>query len=160
MKSVTIPRSITIINNGVFYGCDSLLNVYCFAEQVPLIDYNSFSRNSNTILHVPKESVESYKTDFWWKHFFSTIIALIDEELLQGFHSEAVKPIHIQACNGQITFEGSMTDLSIIIYATNGAKVASGQLSPHVTLTLETNIQKGDIAIVKMGAKSVKVVMK
>ena len=39
-------------------------------------------------------------------------------------------------------------------------EVASGVAEENVTLTLDTQMTKGEVAIVKMGAKSVKVMMK
>jgi len=66
----------------------------------------------------------------------------------------------IKASNGTITIEGLEADTPVAIYATSGTEVANGVAEEDATLTLETNLQKGDIAIVKMSAKSVKVVMK
>ena len=102
--SVTIPNSVTTIDYLAFYGCtnlssviigreirridyDAFLNcieladVYCYAENVPNT-WNEAFRDSYieyATLHVPAQSVNTYKTIEPWKNF-GEIIALTDDD--------------------------------------------------------------------------------
>jgi hypothetical protein len=76
-----------------------------------------------------------------------------------GMEAIPATVVLIKASNGIITIEGMETDTPVAVYTTSGIEVANG-VAEEATLTLEINLQKGDIAIVKMGTKSVKVVMK
>ena len=52
------------------------------------------------------------------------------------------------------------TNVNVHIYSMNGTKVASGTAKPNATLTLHTDLAIGEMAIVTIGEKSIKVVMK
>ncbi len=64
MKTITIPNRVTSIGTSSFYKNTSLLDVYCYAEQVPNTKWDSFSgsNNANVTLHVPEASLASYKS--------------------------------------------------------------------------------------------------
>ena len=104
LTSVTIPNSVTgierfafsgcsgltsvIIGNGVtsmgryaFEGCSEILDVYCYAENVPSTDSDAFKSSSiaDATLHVPATSVESYQVTSPWSGF-GKIVALTEEE--------------------------------------------------------------------------------
>lgn len=66
----------------------------------------------------------------------------------------------IKADNGIVTIQGLEKGTPVAIYTTAGTEVVNGVAEEDATLTLDTRMQKGDVAIVKMGAKSVKVMMK
>ena len=82
-----------------------------------------------------------------------------DEEE-KGILKVASTPALIQSSNGIITIQGLEKGTSVSVYTTSGMEVASGVAEENVTLTLETQMTKGEVTIVKMGAKSVKVMMK
>ena len=82
-----------------------------------------------------------------------------DEEE-KGILKVASTPALIQSSNGIITIEGLEKGTSVSVYTVSGMEVASGVAEENVTLTLDTQMTKGEVAIVKMGAKSVKVLMK
>ena len=105
LKSITIPNSVTTIEDYAFYECSSLSSiiigenvnqigeealsyckglkdVYCYAENVPITNYNSFngySINSNSSLHVPAKAIDLYKGTYPWSGF-KTIVALTEED--------------------------------------------------------------------------------
>ena len=104
LTSVTIPNSVTYIGEGVFYGCSGLtsvtignginsiggrafaycpeiIDVYCYAQNVPTTSSDAF-QNSDieyATLHVPSNPVNAYKAKEPWKNFKS-IVALTDED--------------------------------------------------------------------------------
>ncbi|MBQ8273449.1 MAG: leucine-rich repeat protein, partial [Bacteroidaceae bacterium] len=42
MNSVSIPKSVESIGDYAFYNCSELLDVYCYAENVPSTAYYAF----------------------------------------------------------------------------------------------------------------------
>lgn len=59
------------IEDYAFSGCIKLLNVYCNAKSPPFVDLETFSYSSKqeASLHVPSESVDHYKNDYYWNQF-------------------------------------------------------------------------------------------
>ena len=109
LTSVTIPNSVTTIYPYAFSGCKSLtsisigsglteiwghafensselLDVYCYAEDVPgITGFNAgfdegdeprhlFSTLGNATLHVPAGSVDAYKAGSYWNMNFKEIV--------------------------------------------------------------------------------------
>lgn len=66
----------------------------------------------------------------------------------------------IQTMNGTLTIQGLEEGTAVGVYSASGKEVTNGIAEEDATVTLDTDLQKGDIAVVKMGAKSVKVMMK
>ena len=81
LTSVTIGNSVTSIGYEAFRDCPELLDVYCYAENVPSTKSNAFygSYTENPTLHVPDASIESYKATEPWR-WFRKIVALTPEE--------------------------------------------------------------------------------
>ena len=81
LTSVTIGNSVTSIWYAAFSGCSKLLDVYCYAVDVPFAQSNAFSTSNRekATLHVPAASIESYKATAPWSRF-GKIVALTDEE--------------------------------------------------------------------------------
>ena len=77
LTSVTIGNGVESIGQLAFSYCPELLDVYCYAENVPYTESNAFDGSSiqNPTLHVPNASVESYKTTEPWSSF-GNIVAL------------------------------------------------------------------------------------
>ena len=81
LTSLTIGNSVTSIGGVAFYGCSKLLDVYCYAVDVPSTQSNAFngSYSEYLTLHVPAGSIDSYKATEPWSGF-GKIVALTDEE--------------------------------------------------------------------------------
>ena len=75
--SVTIPSSVTFIGNDAFYNCSDLKDVYCMAEDLPIVLEDAFRAcNLGSIsLHVPSKSVAAYRSEAPWCNF-KEVIAL------------------------------------------------------------------------------------
>ena len=78
LSSVVIPSGVTYIGGSAFCGCSSLTDLYCYAKEVPQIDFNVSDITINTItLHVPTVSVDAYKAAEPWK-YFKEIVAIVE----------------------------------------------------------------------------------
>ncbi len=71
LSKVTIGSGVTKIEGGAFLGSSKLSTLYCYAKNPPTLNSNAFTTTAyNTcILYVPKESLESYKSNDSWKKF-------------------------------------------------------------------------------------------
>ena len=81
LTSVTIGSGVKYINGNAFANCPELLDVYCYAEDVPDTQIDAFdgSYPENATLHVPDASIDSYKASAPWSGF-GKIVALTPEE--------------------------------------------------------------------------------
>ena len=71
LTAITIPSSVTSIGTQAFMECGTLQNVYCYAENVPATQSNTFEYTdiSNATLHVPAQAVDSYRNTAPWSGF-------------------------------------------------------------------------------------------
>ena len=81
LTNVILPTSLQSISDAVFYGCDNLDTIYCYATTPPeLYDEYVFS-NYNATLYIPCEAVDVYKADAIWG-MFSNIQCLASTGLM------------------------------------------------------------------------------
>ena len=87
LTSVTIGNSVTSIGEEAFSDCSKLLDVYCYAENVPSTESDAFyySPIVNATLHVPAASINSYKSTAPWSGF-GNILGLSKEYSLKVSH--------------------------------------------------------------------------
>ncbi len=71
LTSVTIGSGVKIIGLKSFANCPKLLDVYCYAENVPSTESDAFdgSYPEYATLHVPDGSIDSYKAKTPWSGF-------------------------------------------------------------------------------------------
>ena len=81
------------------------------------------------------------------------------EGITDGIANVPAKALLIKNNGGQITIEGAADGEAISVYTVNGVKNGSA-ISQNGAASIDTNLQAGSIAIVKIGDKSVKVVIK
>jgi hypothetical protein len=137
--------------------------VYCYAEKVPSTQSDAFKDSyiEYATLHVPNASLESYKNTAPWSGF-GTKVGLSGGG---GGGTETPKCATptISYNNGKLSFasatEGADDGTQVSIYNTAG-QMAGSAVSSNGHATVFTNLEPGTIAIVKIGSKSVKVVMK
>ena len=82
MTSVTIGSGIESIGIDAFNGCSKLIDVYCYAINVPNTESGAFNYSpiENATLHVPAESVDAYKDAGPWKNF-GTIRGIVESKV-------------------------------------------------------------------------------
>ena len=81
------------------------------------------------------------------------------EGITNGVAQIAARPVLVKTDNGFITVEGVDDRTNVSVYTTDGKQVGSA-ISQNNIATIATSIQPGSIAIVKVGDKALKVVMK
>ena len=81
------------------------------------------------------------------------------EGIEDGISQVRANAILIQSNNGTLNISGANKGTNIDIYTTSGVMVGSAKASSSPT-AINTGLKNGEIAIVKIGDKSVKVVMK
>ena len=157
LTAVTIGNGIKYIYSTAFASCPNLADVTCYAEKVPSTSNDAFKDSyiDYATLHVPSASVNAYKAAEPWKSFKS--IVAIETKINEANHS--TRSVLVKTDNGFITVEGVDDRTNVSIYTTDGKQVGSA-ISQNNTATIATSIQPGSIAIVKVGEKSVKVVVK
>ena len=82
----------------------------------------------------------------------------ITDETTDAKRIEAT-PVLIQSENGRISVSGVGDGTAIAVFGTNGVKVGAA-VSHSGQAVINTNLPSGSVAIVKIGEKSVKVVVK
>ena len=77
LRSVILPDSVKYIAFQVFEECTSMEALICYTKDVPHTEENTFYNcNSDMIIYVPEESVESYRNAVPWNNY--TIASLMD----------------------------------------------------------------------------------
>ena len=156
MKFITVGSELKFyIESHAFANCPALLDFYSHSEHVPYADSNAFEYSDIEYckLHVPEVSIESYRSQRPWRGF-GKIIALSDEE--SGVISVEAAPVLIQANGGNLTINGVAKGCEIVVYTLNGTEVTRATATEGST-TINTGLQSGTVAIVKLGNKSVKI---
>ena len=81
------------------------------------------------------------------------------EGITDGIANVPAKALLIKNNGGQLTVEGAADGEAISVYTVNGMQSGSA-ISQNGAASIDTNLQAGSIAIVKIGDKSFKVVIK
>ena len=81
------------------------------------------------------------------------------EGITNGIANIPAQAVMIQSEGGSITVQGVDEGTQVNVYSVNGTQAGSA-ISQSGAATINTNLQPGSIAIVKIGQKSVKVVIK
>ena len=156
LTSVTIPNSVTSIGGGAFSNVDMSV-VVSLIENPFEIAGGTFSQNTfnSATLYVPAGTINKYKTTDGWKDFL-----FIEEGAgLNGMANVGFNGVMIQASEGFLNISGIEIGTAISVYNAAGQMVGSAKASSETT-TFNTTLRNGEIGIVKIGNKFVKVLMK
>lgn len=158
LTKITIPSTIKIIGEYAFQNCVELTDVYCYAESVPNTYTNAFldSYIEYCTLHIPASSLLAYKSKEPWNKF-GTIVAM--DETTMDVDDADILPITVLTNGNQLTVSGTEVGEEITVYDMAGMIVGSAKATSQTT-TIRTTLQKGETGIVKVGEKSMKVVVK
>ena len=155
IKDLVIPNSVTAIEAYAFSYSTGLTSVISKMENPCHINDDCFPTDVfyNATLYVPEGTVDKYKSTDYWNKFVYTeesdptdIIQVSSDDLL------------ISAQNGTITVRGEQDGLPLTVYSADG-KLLGSATTKDGQASISTNLQRGEIAIVKVGSKSVKIKM-
>jgi hypothetical protein len=157
LTSVTIGSSVKGIGYQTFSECTNLKTVKCLAEKVPDTITNAFQESNpqEATLYVPSGSLNDYNTTEPWS-YFGTIKALDDGSGVEMTHSTL--PM-IQSQNGVLTIQGAAEGTPIAIYGIDGMKYGTA-VAERGVISIATSLHPGSVAVVRIGEKAVKVLMK
>ena len=153
LTSITIPNSVTVINNYAFANCSNLENVYCYGENLFYIGNDIFKDSyiEYATLHVPSSTISYYQTTEPWSGF-GTIKTLECD----GINNASMRDINIQSSGGFINISGLNNNEKVSFYDIGGKSLGC---TIAINGTTSFAAQSGSIVIVKIGRKSIKIVV-
>ena len=156
LTKVTIGTNVRSMSSEVFQGCTNLTTIYSLRTAPPDIYGSTFASNhyANADLFVPEEALEAYKYAYPWKEFQK--LQAIDATSIEKVNTAAEQ---IQSANGQITVTGLTDGTTVAVYDLSGKQVGTAT-SKGGQVSISTGMTAGAAAIVKIGDKSVKTMMK
>ena len=155
LKSITIPDGVISIRDYAFCDCDGLTDVYCLATNVPATSSDAFNGSypEYMTLHVPAEAINSYKTTAPWSTF-GTIVEIANTDII----NIPVKAMLVTSNNGTININCALEGEVVELYTSDAMYIGSTTIE-NGTATIESGLSKGDIAIIKIAEKSIKVIL-
>lgn len=160
INSLEIPNSVISIGKKAL-NFNSIKKVVSKIERPFEITGKStsdrtFTQNTfnNATLYVPKGTLEKYKETDGWKDFL-----FIEEESPTIIGSLEISDFQIKSNDISLTISGLNVGTPISIYNAAGYLVGSAVASSD-TMEITTSLQKGEIGIVKIGDRSVKILIK
>ena len=126
-------------------------------------DITSYSSNEVQLGVTYNISVYATKTGFENSETTTATLCWIDVEpktegITNGISNVPANAVLIQSANGVLNISGVNDGANVSVYTLSGQMVGASKAIDNQTLII-TNLQKGEIAIVKIGEKSVKVIM-
>ena len=154
--------TISYSNGQLKFDCET--DGVEFKTNITDIDIRGFATSVIDLSATYNIRVYATKTGYDDSDIASAILCWIDAEpktegIENGVEQVRANAILIQSNNGMLNISGADDGTSINIYTTSGVMVGSAKSSGSST-TIATGIKNGEIAIVRIGDKSVKVVMK
>lgn len=159
LTTITIPSNIERISGRVFYECTNLKDVKVLATKAPT-PLNSYPPNDDMFsdytipLYVPAESIDNYKATSPWNRF-TTILPLESSNLA----SQQNKTMKIEYNDGTLYINDANNGALVNVYTAKGHEIGSAVIN-NGKATISISLPQGSIAIVKIGQKSEKVIIK
>ena len=99
-------------------------------------------------------TIDKYRATAGWQDF-----KFIEEGIIDGMANIPANVVLIQGEGGTVKVHGCNDGEQVSVYSINGTKAGS-TVSQNGSATINTTLQPGNVAIVKIGEKSVKIIMK
>ena len=164
LKFVKIGSSVKDISVCAFDGCPNISTIVSLIENPCFITESSsnnrtFDTNTfnNATLYVPVGSKDKYKSTIGWNDFVTIVEG--DGSGSSGVEQEIEKPLQMEFHGNVLTAKGINNSEQIFVYSTNGMLVGKST-SENGVAKVNTHLEHGAVAIVKIRDKIVKMVVK
>ena len=134
LSTIILPKSLEHINNEAFARCPELLDVYCYAENVPYAESNTFEASlpEYATLHVPNSTIASYKSAAPWNSF-GTIVNLGAAITRITLDKTSATLTEGEELTFTITVTPNDVDMALISWSSSDPSVASVDAQGKVT---------------------------
>lgn len=154
--------SINYSNGKLTFSCET--NGAEYVATISDTDIKTHYGNEISLTATYTVSVYAKATDYENSDVTTATLCWLDAEpRTEGMTNDVTavrgNAILIQSSNGTLNIQGAADGASIGIYTTSGMMVGSAK-SVGTSTSISTGLKNGEIAIVKIGDKSVKVMMK
>ena len=155
LKTVIIGSSVKTINSKAFENCNKLANVYCFAEALQNVSSDIFlgSPIEQSALYIPKSEISYYKIIEPWKNF-GTKIGFENSPTSVNTSANANSTVHYSTYSNNL-YDTNLIPLGNYIKVFN-VKVNYGSL--ELTERDNAQVARGEGVLVCTDAESVNVV--
>lgn len=158
LASVTIGNNLTNIGYDAFRGCRSLHVMTCYTKKAPHLQFTDLASDVDfrkATLYVPMASVSKYRVTWPWSQF-GTIVGLDEATQIAGTQKPA---LHVLSNGGWLTVSGAEDGEQVNLYDAKGILVGSATIKDGQA-TIKSSLRPGSVAILRMGAKPVKVIVR
>lgn len=135
LVTVTIPETVTFIGSDAFYNCANLQSVTCLATTPPDYSALNFFDRTNTVILVPEECVNLYKSR--WGGYSGRIQAIPTNRLFNSIVDRSVTEIEIPndvTAIGRYAFS-DCTSLTTVTIPSSVTSIQYGAFSGCTALT-------------------------
>ena len=156
LTSVTIPNSVTNIGGRAFQDCTGIKTVISYIDTPFAIPDDAFGGiYTEATLIVPKGTRSAYQSTAGWNMFLNIV-----EDGVDGITSHLLNnAISVQSFGNKVTVTGAPKGAEIIIYNLAGQIIGSAKATSE-TIDIPTSLRSEGVCIVKIGGKTMKVLMK
>lgn len=134
--------------------------MYCLAESLPTTEIYIFYNVpiKTATLYVPSSTLDFYSNTTPWSSF-GKIVTIDVNSIVTGKEEIATMPMFVKNSDGVITVYGVGNNTEIKAYTTSGTLVGKAT-SANNTSTITTSLTPGNVVILNMGNKAMKVLMR
>ena len=155
--------SISYANKKLTFSCET--EGVEFMSKITDVDIKDFYSSSIDLSATYEISVYATKSGYTNSDVATATLVWTDAEFTETTPSTSSAkaiaesiPMLISAQNGTITVRGEQNGLPLTVYTADGKMLGSATIK-NGQASISTNLQRGEIAIVKVGLKSVKIKM-
>ena len=155
-----VTPAISYINGQITLTCETEEVKYV----TNVVTENELNYHEMIFEFVPTYTFNAYATKDKYENSDVATITLCWIPCTENHDSTGIvnilsKPILIQSNEGIITLRGLTEGIKVVVYDTLGHEIASS-IADNGTAIIDTNLTAGSVAIVKIGGKSIKIVVK
>ena len=161
-SNMCVTPTISYKNGKLSYNCETE-GAICHTT-ITNEDIKSFDGNEIDLTVTYNISVYATKDGYFDSDVANATLCWIEanpqnEGITTDVNQFASVAVLIKANGGQLTIEGADDNTTVTAYTLDGVQLGSA-VSRNGVATINTNVSAGTVTIVKIGNKSVKVVMK